>query len=243
MSNIYDEDTFFEKYHQMSRSQLGLAGAGEWQTLRQLMPDFTDKTVLDLGCGYGWHCKYAAEHHARAVIGIDLSAKMLAKAQQLNPDEKITYRQGDIATVAFPPATFDVVFSSLAFHYLPDWLQLVAQVKRYLKPGGTFLFSVEHPVFTAAGKQQWDYNEDGSIRDFPVDNYFYEGQREADFLGETVQKYHRSLTTYLETLLQAGFKLNHVVEPQPPQEMLELPDMADEMRRPMMLIISCQKLG
>ena len=50
--NKYDDNIFFQKYSQMSRSQQGLAGAGEWETLRKLLPDFKDKRVLDLGCGH-----------------------------------------------------------------------------------------------------------------------------------------------------------------------------------------------
>lgn len=68
--NKYDDNIFFQKYSQMSRSQQGLAGAGEWETLRKLLPDFKDKRVLDLGCGYGWHCIYAMEHGASSVVGV-----------------------------------------------------------------------------------------------------------------------------------------------------------------------------
>ncbi|MFY1069256.1 class I SAM-dependent methyltransferase [Enterococcus sp. AD013-P3] len=241
MNNHYDETDFFDKYSQMTRSKEGLAGAGEWQTLRRLLPDFDKKTVLDLGCGYGWHCKYAADHGAKQVIGVDLSEKMLAEAAKRNADPKIDYRQGDILEAAFPADTFDIVFSSLAFHYLPDWTAMVKRVASYLKSGGTFLFSVEHPVFTAAGNQQWAYDEQGEIRHFPVDRYFYEGVRQADFLGETVEKYHRTLTTYVETLLQNGFSIEHLVEPTPPEDLLSVPGMVDELRRPMMLIISAKK--
>lgn len=53
--NKYDDDAFFEKYAQMERSQKGLSGAGEWPTLKKMLPDFHNKKVLDLGCGYGWH--------------------------------------------------------------------------------------------------------------------------------------------------------------------------------------------
>ena len=60
----YDRERFFEKYSQMDRSRLGLAGAGEWESLEPLLPDFAGKRVLDLGCGYGWHCAYALEHGA-----------------------------------------------------------------------------------------------------------------------------------------------------------------------------------
>ena len=50
-----------------------------------------EKHILDLGCGYGWHCKYAAEHKAKSVVGVDISEKMLKVAQEKNQDDKITY--------------------------------------------------------------------------------------------------------------------------------------------------------
>ena len=61
--NKYDDNIFFQKYSQMSRSQQGLAGAGEWETLRKLLPDFKDKHVLDLGCGYGY--RYSSPFSAK----------------------------------------------------------------------------------------------------------------------------------------------------------------------------------
>ena len=51
--NKYDDNVFFEKYSRMSRSREGLKGAGEWETLQRLLPDFQGRQVLDLGCGYG----------------------------------------------------------------------------------------------------------------------------------------------------------------------------------------------
>ena len=101
--------------------------------------------------------------------------------------------------------------------------------------------SVEHPVFTAYGSQDWYYDSQGNILHFPVDNYYYEGKRDAIFLGERVTKYHRTLTTYLNTLLDNGFTITHVVEPKPPQELMDIEGMKDEMRRPMMLLVSAKK--
>ena len=74
-----------------------------------------------------------------------------------------------------------------------------------------------------------------------MDRYFEEGPREAVFLGETMTKYHRTLTTYLQTLLEQGLVLRQVVEPRPPQEMMDLPGMREELRRPMMLLLSAHK--
>ena len=133
------------------------------------------------------------------------------------------------------------MFSSLAFHYVRDFAPLVANIARWLKRGGALVCSMEHPVFTSSGPQDWDYAPDGTIRHFPVDRYFEEGEREAIFLGERVIKYHRTLTTIVGALFASGLRLTGLVEPQPPEDMLDLPGMRDEMRRPMMLLLSAEK--
>ncbi len=239
--NKYDDAVFFQKYSEMDRSRQGLTGAGEWHELEKLLPDFQGLSVLDLGCGYGWHCKYAAEHGAAYVLGTDISQKMLEAAEQKNPGPNIEYRQAAMEDLGFADASFDVVLSSLAFHYVADFISLVQNISRWLKPGGRFVFSMEHPVFTAYGSQDWCYDETGKILHFPVDNYYLEGKRDAIFLGEPVTKYHRTLTTYLDTLLRNGFQLQRVVEPQPPEHMMDIPGMKDELRRPMMLLVSASK--
>jgi hypothetical protein len=71
-----------------------------------------------------------------------------------------------------------------------------------------------------------------------VDNYFYEGRRDAVFLGENVVKYHRTVTTYLHELLKNGFTITNVVEPVPESNSEE---MRNEFRRPMMLLVSALK--
>lgn len=102
--NKYDDQTFFTKYSEMTRSQKGLQGAGEWQTLEKMLPDFEKKQVLDLGCGYGWHCQYAVDHGAAAVLGTDISQRMLEEAKKRNPDPKITYQCVAMEEVTLPPA-------------------------------------------------------------------------------------------------------------------------------------------
>ena len=239
--NKYDNDIFFEKYSQMERSKKGLSGAGEWETLKALLPDFQGQRLLDLGCGYGWHCIYAMEHGAVSAVGVDISGKMLEVAREKTEDSRVRYVECAMEDIDFPDESFDVVLSSLAFHYVESFSQVVDKVRDSLAPGGYFVFSVEHPVFTAYGSQDWYYDENGNILHFPVDNYYYEGKRKAVFLGEEVVKYHRTLTTYLNTLLTHGFELSQVVEPQPPDSMLHIPGMLDEMGRPMMLIVSARK--
>lgn len=237
--NKYDDKDFFEQYSHMDRSEKGLAGAGEWHILKKMLPDFTHKRVLDLGCGFGWHCRYAVDNGADYVLGIDLSHKMIEGARQRNNSPKIEYKCMAIEDYDYPPGSFDIVISSLAFHYLESFDDICRKIYKCLTPQGKFIFSVEHPVFSAYGNQDWYYDAEGNRLHWPVDNYFIEGRRNAVFLGENVVKYHRTLTTYINSLLIAGFKIKDLNEPMPDNEMLKtIPGMKDELRRPIFLIVS-----
>ena len=240
--NKYDDDTFFNKYSNMDRSKNGLEGAGEWHELKNMLPDFKDKRVLDLGCGFGWHCRYAVENGARSVMGIDISQKMLSEAKSKTKCGNIEYICMPIEDIDFPEESFDVVISSLALHYIKSFEDVLDRVYKCLSRGGDFIFSVEHPIFTAQGPQDWYYDDKGNILHWPVDHYFTEGIRNAKFLGEEVIKYHRTLTTYLNSLIKIGFEITGVVEPKPAENMLNtVPGMRDELRRPMMLLVSARK--
>jgi SAM-dependent methyltransferase len=240
--NQYDDPDFFEAYSKMMRSQQGLEGAGEWYALKKLLPDFNGRRVLDLGCGYGWHCRYAAEHGAASVLGLDLSTKMLEKARSFTNDPRIRYQNAAIENLEFSPESFDVVLSSLAIHYISNFRGLSQNVRRMLSSHGIFVFSVEHPIFTAYGSQDWIYDSTGNKIHWPVDNYFIEGKRTTIFLGKEIIKYHRTLDSYINGLLDNGFSVTGFVEPTPREKMLaQNPEWREELRRPMMLIISSTK--
>ena len=198
--------------------------------------------MLDLGCGFGWHCIYAAERGARRVVGVDLSQRMLAVAREKTSSSVVEYVRMPIEDIDYAPDTFDVVLSSLAFHYVADWGAMCARVARCLACPGDFVFSCEHPVFTAYGTQDWCYGPEGEKLHWPVDRYFTEGAREAVFLGERIVKYHRTVTTIVSGLTENGFQVKTLAEPLPTTAMLEkIPGMADELRRPMMLIVAAKK--
>ncbi|MBK2003370.1 class I SAM-dependent methyltransferase [Listeria ivanovii subsp. londoniensis] len=240
--NKYDNQHFFEQYSQMPRSKEGLKSAGEWHEFKKLLPDFNQKTVLDLGCGFGWHCIYAAEHGAKKVVGIDLSERMLTEARQKTTSPVISYQQKAIEDIKLEPKSYEVVLSSLALHYVADFTSVCQKVHTNLKQNGAFIFSVEHPVFTAEGSQAWITDEQGNKLFWPVDHYFDESLRTTNFLGEEVQKYHRTLTSYIQILIENGFQIKSIIEPQPAPELKDLPEMQEEYRRPMMLIISSMKV-
>lgn len=240
--NQYDDHDFFDKYSQMPRSIGGLQAAGEWPALRAMLPELRDKRVLDLGCGYGWHCRYAREQSARSVIGVDLSEKMLARAIDNTNDSAIEYRRLAIEDIDFAAEKFDVVLSSLALHYVESFDSVCRKVYHCLVSGGTFVLSVEHPVFTALAAQDWFYGPEGERLHWPIDHYQNEGLRQARFLDTDVVKYHRTLATYMNVLIDSGFTIRRLSEPQPTPEILaKFPEMRDETRRPIFLLIAAVK--
>ncbi|UYO03081.1 class I SAM-dependent methyltransferase [Paenibacillus sp. PSB04] len=239
--NKYDDSAFFAAYKEMPRSIGGLGATGEWHEFKALLPDLQGKSVLDLGCGFGWHCRYAREQHAAEVVGVDISAKMLESAREQTDDRAITYLQAPIEDIDFPDGHFDVVLSSLAFHYVQSFDAVCQKVHSCLKQGGSFVFSVEHPIFTSRPEQEWILDDQGSPLYWPVDHYQDEGVRNTAFLTDHVIKYHRTLSTYINDLIRTGFAITAVREPLPDPKLMHHPGMKDETRRPMFLILSAEK--
>lgn len=243
MNNEYDNEQFFDQYAQMPRSREGLSAAGEWSQLKQFFPPLQGKRVLDLGCGYGWHCDFCRQQGADQILGIDLSEKMIGEARRRNPGSRITYRVCGIEEYEYPENQWDLVISNLALHYIEDLEPVFRKVRRTLVPEGIFLFNIEHPVFTSGVGQDWVYSPDGEPLYWPVDQYFLPGRRETRFLGCPVEKYHHTLTQILMGLMNSGFVLEAVAEAGPPEEMRDLPEMKHEMRRPMMLLVRARAIS
>ncbi|WP_338553265.1 methyltransferase domain-containing protein [Paenibacillus sp. KS-LC4] len=240
--NKYDESSFFANYSQMARSTGGLDEAGEWSFFRKMLPKLEGASVLDLGCGFGWHCRYVREQQARSVIGVDLSSNMLARAREMTDDEQIEYRQQAIEDIHFSASEFDIVISSLALHYVESLGDLFRKVHHCLTPGGAFVFSVEHPVFTALAGQDWHYGAEGEKLHWPLDNYHREDLRQSRFLEHDVVKYHRTISTYINALIESGFELKQLSELKPTDELLGSHSAwQEEMRRPMFLLVSAEK--
>jgi SAM-dependent methyltransferase len=234
--NVYDQPAFFDAYARMRRSVEGLDGAGEWPAVRALLPDLNGRSVVDLGCGYGWFCRWARKQGAARVLGLDLSEKMLAVARDAETDAGILYERADLEMLSLPESAFDLAYSSLAFHYVADADRLYAQIRRSLAPGGLLVFSTEHPIYMAPNHPGWVTHE--GAKTWPVDGYLVEGPRITDWLGARVIKHHRTIGTTVNLLIRASFTIEHVEEFCPtPEQIAARPELADEVHRPMFLIV------
>ncbi len=238
--NIYDDPDFFSGYSTLPRSVHGLDGAPEWPTMRALLPDLRGKRVLDLGCGFGWFSRWAREQGAEYVLGLDLSENMLNRARAETNDEDIRYDTADLERLQLDEGTFDLAYSSLAFHYVEDFSRLAATIFRALVPGSSLVFSIEHPIFMAAEQAAW--LDVGDRKTWPVNQYAAEGKRTTDWFANGVVKYHRTIGTTLNGLVDAGFTIARVIEFAPSAAQVAAnPDLAEEADRPMMLIVKATR--
>jgi len=206
--------------------------------LRSLLPPLAGLRVVDLGCGFGWFCRWAASQGAASVLGLDLSERMLERAAAETDDAAVTYRRADLETVELPAGGFDLAYSSLTLHYLPDVDRALAGVRRALAPGGVLVASVEHPIYTAPPSPGFVPGP-GDRPAWPVQGYLDEGPRTTDWLAPGVVKHHRTVEGYVEALLGAGFTPTGLREWGPsPQQVAEHPEWAAERERPLFLLLS-----
>lgn len=238
--NIYDQPNFFAGYSQMERFGSGWSKALEQPLFLSLLPGLNGRRVLDLGCGAGQLSFHLAEWGASEVIAVDVSATMLELARAERSHSRIHYRQSAIEELQFEPHRFDLVVSSLAFHYVADYAGLIGNIRTWLAPGGTLVFSTEHPIYTARLPGE-GWLADGS--GWRIDDYFIEGEREETWFVSGVRKYHRTVATLIDTLLRSGMRVERVIEPAPDEARLrDRPHEAEHLRRPMFILIRATRV-
>lgn len=241
--NIYDDARFFAGYATLDRSVKGLDGAPEWPAIQRLLPPLSGLRIVDLGCGYGWFCRWARDQGAAQIEGLDISDRMLERAREMTDDEGICYHRQDLQTLTLPPESCELVYSSLALHYLPDVTPLLSTIYQALTPGGTLLFSAEHPVYTAPLSQEWTEDKNG-LKSWPVNHYQHEGERVSNWFADGVIKQHRKLSTWINQLVAAGFVVEHLDEWGPaPEQVTAQPSLVEEKERPMIFILRARKSG
>ena len=241
--NIYDNETFFAGYKKIRDNEANANNLFEIPALFSMMPDLKGKKVLDLGCGFGEHCRQFVNRGAEKVVGIDISEKMLEVARVENCDPKITYLNMPMEDIAELQDTFDIVISSLAFHYVEDFEGVIRNIHNLLKENGIFIFSQENPLCTChSGGDRWTRDENGNKLHLNLADYGVEGERKTVWFVDDVKKYHRTFSTIVIALIEAGFTIEKMIEPLPTEELLEkYPDYGDLFHKPDFLLIRVKK--
>ncbi len=196
--------------------------------------------VMDCGCGEGRFSRMMVGRGAKYVLGLDSCEPMIEAARELESgvDE---YRVADVQDLSFiDDSTFDVAISYLNQCDLPDFASNTREVFRVLKPGGRFIIANLHPMRSATGG--WYKDEMGKKLHAILDNYFDESERLWQVWKKDLTNFHRSLSTYLNGFLDAGFVIARVLEPSvAPSELKQYPELEDELRVPNFIIYVLDK--
>ena len=177
--------------------------------------------VCDLCCGEGVAGREFSASGA-IVTGADLSEKLIeiARERARNESLAISYQIGDAQSLEnFEDAEFDLVVCCLALMDLPDIDACFRAVWRILKPDGLFVFAIAHPCYQTP-ESRWTGKSGGVVKR-EVRAYFNEGEwlsaNRGSVRGKTLS-YHRTLSSYLNALAEAGFYLQRLDEPRPENE-------------------------
>jgi 2-polyprenyl-3-methyl-5-hydroxy-6-metoxy-1,4-benzoquinol methylase len=180
--------------------------------LFELVGEVAGLRVMDLACGQGRIARALARRGAR-MVGVDISGELIAIAERYaSTDAPVEYRHDSAhALGTCQDSEFDGVIANMAMMDIPDLQATVRSTFRVLRPGGWFAFSTFHPCFNTP--QSAELVDDAGQSHRTVTDYFTEGHWTSDQrvgTARTIGAYHRTLATYLNTLVEAGFSLRQV---------------------------------
>lgn len=243
VQNIYDNEIFFEGYKKLRNRKINYNNIQEKPVMQSLLPDMAGKTVLDLGCGFGENCIDFLNRGASRVVGVDISEKMLSIAKIDNAFKNIEYIHLDMNDLNTIGEKFDIVYSSLAFHYVESFSKLLRDINYLLKDNGLLIYSQEHPLTTAPKQGSiWTLDENKKPLFYNLSNYMESGERSVEWFVKGVIKYHRPFSEIVNTLIETGFKIEKMLEPLPDERALELiPKMKKDIHKPNFLLIKAVK--
>ncbi len=160
------------------------------------LPKLKGKTVLCLGCGAGEECAHIKSLGAKKVVGIDISKELIKKAKANYPD--IEFHIMNLKELKFPDSSFDFVYSSLALHYVKDWIKLLKNINKTMKKGSVFLFSTHDPVF---------WGRDDYLNPRKVNDIWFESFK--------VTYYHKPFSLMIKEIVESNFEILDCLEPKP----------------------------
>lgn len=184
---------------------------GDWH----LLGDVAGRDVLEVGCGSAPCARWLASNGARPV-GLDISAGMLRRgvAAMLRGGPRVPLVQADAEALPFADASFDLACSAFgAVPFVADSAAVMREVARVLRPGGRWVFAVNHPM-------RWIFPDDPGPAGLAAQHSYFDRTPyvEVDAAGEPVYvEHHRTIGDRVREIVAAGLVLEDIVEPDWPE--------------------------
>jgi SAM-dependent methyltransferase len=197
-----------------------------------MLPSVEGLSGLDIGCGEGYNTRLLAERGAR-VSAVDIAETFVDHAKQTETDRPlgIHYQVASAVELPFVDATFDFATGFMSFMDIPETDRVLAEAYRVLKPGGFLQFSICHPCFDTPHRRNLRDRE-GRTFAIEVGDYFHCRQGEIDewlfsaapehekrgLRKFRIPRFTRTLSDWLNLIIDTGFLLDHIAEPRPSDE-------------------------
>lgn len=222
----------------------------------EILPDISGLTGIDIGCGEGYNTRIFARMGAN-MTAIDISEKLIEKAREFELESllNVDYKIASALNIPFGEEHFDFAVSTMAIMDVADIDKALKEVYRILKKGGFFQFSITHPLISS-NKNEWIYDENGKKVGMLLKEYFNEDDNFIDkwIFGAApkeltnsmkkfqIPKFHRTLSTWINTLVNAGFTIEKAHEPRASEDAIKkYASLYDTHIIPFSLIILCKK--
>jgi ubiquinone/menaquinone biosynthesis C-methylase UbiE len=201
----------------------------------EILPSIKDKKGIDIGCGEGYNTRLLAKSGAM-LEAIDIAPAFVESAAATEREYPlgINYSIASATQIPFPNGSFDFAVSFMCLMDLPAPERALQEARRVLKPGSFFQFSIEHPCFkppylkklrNAAGQTyavevgQYFSGNDGEIEEWIFGNAPQELRLQTPKFR--VPRFHRTLSFWMNAIIQAGFIIEQVNEPFPSDEQIK----------------------
>jgi SAM-dependent methyltransferase len=240
MENIHEDTVSIESYDAMAKYYENYVDTKPWNAYYErpatlsLLPEIKNKKVLDIGCAGGWYTKYLLDNGAD-VAAIDVNRNMV-KITKKRVQNKCQVIQADINNgLGFiKAASVDIVLASLVLHYIKNVEKTFLEINRILKIDGKFVFSMHHPLMEFVYFKRENYME----MELLEDEWTMGDER------IKVQFYRRPLSKMLQPLMDNGFYIEKILEPEPTEEFREkLPEAYERLlKRPNFMFIRAKKI-
>jgi SAM-dependent methyltransferase len=193
----------------------------------QLIGNLQGKSALELGCGSGHTLAYLwNEKQAGELWGLDLSQEQLRLTREYLAQENIPaklFLSSMDENPGIPESYFDLVVAIYALGWTPDLPRTLSLVYSYLKPGGKFIFSWEHPVYRCL-----EYDADSGKYFFSASYLDEDPAVHSSWKGVEIVMYPRKLSSYINAISEAGLIVERLIESEPDIQLAKEKDHAPE---------------
>ncbi|MHC4137408.1 MAG: class I SAM-dependent methyltransferase [Planctomycetota bacterium] len=192
----------------------------------EMLPDVAGQCGLDIGCGEGTNTRHLAARGA-SMTAIDVAPTFVRATQMAEAQDPVGIRvlRASAVDLPFPDGSFDFATAIMSLMGIPELDATVREAHRVVRPGGFFQVSITHPCFTTP-LWEWVRDEEGNKQGVVCGEYFAEREDIEEWTFSTipaeerdlyrpfrVPRLPRTLSGWLNLLLDAGFAIERVGEP------------------------------